>query len=115
MKITSEMKKGCAVFVIDGSVELFAADEIERTISQAVKKKSYDRVVIDLHGVDYIDSTGIGAFLKLTAAFRGITAIRICGLQPTIASLFKVINMNKLVPVDGTVDESIRALTAGRS
>lgn len=113
MKVTSENIKGCAVFYIEGSVELFAADEIGKIIATAIKKQDYDKVILHLGGVDYIDSTGIGALLKTAADYRGRTAIRLCSLQPGITNLFKVINLNRLIPVDVTLDDSVRALTQG--
>lgn len=113
MKITNENIKGCAVFYIEGSVELFAADEIGAIIAAVIKKQGYDKLILHLGGVDYIDSTGIGALLRAAADYRDRTAIRLCALQPGIANLFKVINLNRLIPVDVTLDDSVRALTQG--
>jgi anti-sigma B factor antagonist len=49
---------------INGEVDLACVPELERTVDRALRAAP-ERVVVDLRGATFIDSSGIGALLRL--------------------------------------------------
>jgi anti-sigma B factor antagonist len=68
------------------------ADEIDRVINE--KPKS---VIVDLSGLDLIDSSGVAALVKLYKGVRsGGGAITISGARDQPLAIFKLLRMDKV-------------------
>ncbi len=112
MRISSFEKNGCAVFRIEGSVELFTADIIMEKLYGTIEEKGFTRVVLDFTEVDYLDSAGLKALILMLKKCSDRVKIRLCGLQSGVARLFEVTNMARFMPVDPSLDTSIRELNS---
>jgi anti-sigma B factor antagonist len=67
--------------------------------------------VFDLSSLQFIDSSGLGAFLfsmRMINAKGGSLAL--CALQPTVRSIFEQVRMNKVIDVYATRETAIAAL-----
>jgi anti-sigma B factor antagonist len=64
--ITTEIgANGDAVLVVAGAIDLASRDEIVTAAQTALNDASTKALVLDLSGVTFIDSTGIGAIIGL--------------------------------------------------
>ncbi len=65
-------------------------------------------VVLDMSGVHFVDSTGLGALLSL---MRGLAAqdgsLRMAGLQDQVLNMFRLVRMNMVFDIYGSVDEAM--------
>ena len=61
--------------ILAGDLDLATVDVLDRTVEQAITADQLRHLVIDLDGVTFCDSTGVGALIKArdAAAGRGIT------------------------------------------
>ena len=60
----------------------------------------YTRVVIDLSGVDYLDSSAFAMFLHLLRVARSnYCTYRICGLTPRASELFALLQLHKALDI----------------
>jgi len=60
----------------------------------------YTRVVIDLSGVDYLDSSAFAMFLHLLRVARSnYCTYRICGLTPRAGELFEMLQLHKALDI----------------
>ena len=84
--------------------------DIETEI-QDIIKGGCTKLIVDLASLDYIDSASLG---MLTASRNQLTntggQIRLCRAHGTTARVLKVIHMDKIMPVDETLEESQAAL-----
>lgn len=68
-------------------------------------------IVLDLESVDFIDSSGIGALLT---CLRQVTAkgaaFRMCNVSEQVRSIFSLVRMERIAPLDQSRDEAINAL-----
>jgi anti-sigma B factor antagonist len=74
------------------------------------------KLVFDLSGVHYIDSTGLGILTLCSAtmqASRG--ALRVAGAQPLPQKLFELTKLDKIVSFFPTVEEACRDFTLAES
>ena len=67
------------------------------------------RVVIDLGGVQFIDSTGLGALVALRRALRDPWALRLVTANPRVRLLTEMTRLDRVLPIVGTVREAVAA------
>jgi anti-anti-sigma factor len=88
--------------IISFSVNRINANNVD-TIKPAIVKLfevPYTRVVIDLSGVDYLDSTAFAMFLHLLRIARSnYCTFRLCGLTPRAGEIFEMLQLNKVLDI----------------
>ena len=57
-----------AELVLTGDLDMAAAFKLEPAIEQVVSQNDVDELVLDLGGVDFIDSAGLGSWCPRTIA-----------------------------------------------
>jgi len=94
--ITSERIDG--VEVIGFTTDRLNALNVD-TVRPSIEKlfdTPYTRVMIDLAGVEYLDSTAFAMFLYLLrAATSNYCTIKLCGLAPHPMELFELLQLHK--------------------
>ena len=87
------------------------ADEIRETIVKVFENANV-KMVIDLNGVEYMDSSGIGCFLSsLKAAKNNYGALKFAGAEPTVKALFETLHLHtifEIYPDTGSCVDSFR-------
>jgi anti-sigma B factor antagonist len=58
LRVEVSESPGCARIVLSGQFDIASADDAGRAL-QALLHRGLDRVVIDLSGLDFMDSTGV--------------------------------------------------------
>lgn len=71
-------------------------------------------VLLDLEGVKFIDSSGLGALLSIMRRINenGGT-FQVCSVSPAIVILFELVRMHKILKTFKTRDEAIKAIKSG--
>jgi len=71
------------------------------------------RMIINLEGVKYIDSTGFSIFisLKKTATSMG-GQLKLCNLAPEVMHLFEMLQLNYVFQIYSSLDECIKSFDA---
>ena len=67
-------------------------------------------VVLDLAAVSFIDSSGLGALISTLKALGSDGKLVITGARGTVASLFKLTRMDKVLRLFGTNEEGLAAI-----
>jgi len=71
---------------------------------------SEDRVVLVLTNLEFVDSSGLGAFLS---CMRKVTSsggvFKLAELHSTVRSLFELVRMHRVIEIYNTTDEAIAA------
>ena len=87
------------------------ATEFRGAISAAITGEK--RVLIDLSGVQFVDSSGLGALL---ACLRQLAAeggrLRLCGIGRTVRSLFELVRMHRVFDICVTRESALAAFRA---
>lgn len=68
-----------------------------------------DKVILDLTGVNFVDSAGLGAILSL---MRGLTerkgVFRICSVSKSVAVLFDLVKIHQIIEIYDTRDMALK-------
>ena len=76
--------------------------------------KLYDvqnsKVIIDLEGVRYIDSTGFGCFLTaMKTARNNYGKLKICNIEPDVLSIFRALQLHTVLDLHDDIDSCINS------
>lgn len=110
MTITTEIQGGIGVIHVDGPLTAATIDEFRRIFWPWYVLAGCRNVVLDLGGVESLDSTGLGtlvAALKLASEKGG--DIRIANLQKRPRLVFEITRSYKVFEIFETVAEAIAA------
>jgi len=92
-------------------------DKLNTTVSDEVGSelvKLFDipnaRVIIDLTGIKYIDSSGFGCFLStMKAARNNYGKLKICNINPEVLTIFKSLQLHTVLDICDDVDSCIKS------
>jgi len=90
-------------------------DRFNALITEPVKEdlKSFfnnpgTRLILNLEGIKYIDSSGFGVFLSiLKTATNSKGIFKICGIAPEVMELFKLLQLHNVFTLYSTLDECL--------
>ena len=98
-----------AVVDVRGEIDVYTAPKLREKLIELVSEGSYD-VIVNLEGVDFLDSTGLGVLvgaLKRVKAHDGSLSL-VC-TQDKILKIFKITGLTKVFPIHNSVDEATSA------
>ena len=83
---------------ISGRITLgYECQDVEVAVEDLIRD-SKKKVVFDLTGLDYIDSTGIGIIIMCCGKMRAAGGeLRLAALQPRIAELMKITRLDQVI------------------
>ena len=97
-----------ATFTVN-KINALIADEIRDQIIK-VFENAHAKVVIDLKGVEYIDSSGFGCFLSsLKAAKNNYGILKIANAEPPVKALFETLHLHTIFEIFGDTDSCLRS------
>ncbi|CAM3921403.1 STAS domain-containing protein [Alkalicoccus chagannorensis] len=104
LDIDVQEKKGKNVAFVEGEVDVYTATKLKETI-QPLAEGEHD-LVIDLSGVDYIDSTGLGIFIgALKASEKSEGSMTLTGLNDRVRRLFEITGLHEVIDIDAAKRE----------
>ena len=107
---TSSLDNGIGLIEAKGS--LVGGDETVE-LRQAVAgfiEREYSKLLIDLGGVTYINSTAIGVLVSAHASYaRKGWHIKLCGMNKNITNIFVITKLTLVFDVYDTRDEAIKS------
>jgi anti-sigma B factor antagonist len=110
LKIQSaEPEAGLRVITLAGPLTLSTLFEFQTDI----RREATDSLVIDLAGVPYMDSAGLGCLLGgLTSCQRSHRGFALAGISERVLTVFQITNVDTLVPMYPDVATATAALKA---
>jgi anti-sigma B factor antagonist len=92
-------------------------DRFNALITEPVKEdlKSFfnnegTRLILNLEGIKYIDSSGFGVFLSiLKTATNSKGQFRICGISAEVMELFKLLQLHNVFTLYRTLDDCLES------
>lgn len=100
-------RDGWAVLAVSGEVDVATAPRLRERLIELVNSGRH-RIVVDLSGVEFLDSTGLGVLvgaLKRVRTHDGELAL-VCA-EPRILKVFEITGLTKVFTMFGSVDEAV--------
>src|SRR5580704_11373662 len=106
LQIDSQVVGGVPTIYLQGELDSYSAPRV-RNILETLTENQHPTVLIDMTGLEYIDSAGLGV---LVAALKEVNdhdgALAIMGLTPAVARVFRVTGLDNLFMVCTDADEA---------
>lgn len=102
-------KDGQTVLQVGGEVDIYTAPRLRERLVELVGE-GHHRIIVDMTGVDFLDSTGLGVLvggLKRVRSHDGSLAL-VCD-QERILKIFRITGLTKVFPIYDTVHEAVQA------
>ncbi len=110
MYLTQTFREGpWSVTAVAGELDVVGGPELRQHVMAQVREGSH-RLVLDLSGIDFIDSFGLGVIvgaLKRTRLLDGDLRIVVPG--PRIRRVFEVCDLDRVFELHRTVQEAVSA------
>ncbi len=98
------------VVEVAGELDLHSAPQLRAEVGRALEN-NVPRIVIDLAGVTFLDSTGVGVLVGALKRARAATgALNFCGAQPRVRRVFEITGLLGALPLFDTRDQACAAL-----
>jgi anti-sigma B factor antagonist len=97
---------GRAVVAVGGEIDVYTAPNLRDCITELVSAGTYD-IVIDLEGVEFLDSTGLGVLvggLKKVRAHDG--SLELICTQERLLKIFRITGLAKVFVIRDSVDSA---------
>jgi anti-sigma B factor antagonist len=94
------------VVQLKGDVDLRTSPDLRENLLQLIKQRP-ERLILDLAGVGYMDSSGVGTMVELKRRIerRGGELV-LAGLQPRVRSLLEITRLDQFFTIASSVDEA---------
>jgi anti-sigma B factor antagonist len=99
---------GVTVLAPSGRLDVAGAPSLKDAVTEAVKNDGPPKVVIDLEGVSFVDSTGLGsviAALKLVRSSKG--DLRLAAPNQQVRVVLELTTLDRVFPYFATVEEAL--------
>lgn len=96
---------------VEGEIDASNVDDISDRLRAMVSNRSF-ALVVDLTGIEYVDSAGINLLFSLAEELRGRQQRLTLVVRETspIARMFALTGLNRTVPTHGTLDAALASL-----
>jgi anti-sigma B factor antagonist len=102
-----QTEKGITVLAPTGRLDVTGAPTLKEAVTDAVKN-GQPRLVIDMEGVSFVDSTGLGsviAALKLVRSSQG--DLRLAAPNQQVRVVLELTTLDRVFPYYPTVEEAL--------
>ncbi|MEI2784865.1 MAG: STAS domain-containing protein [Candidatus Nanopelagicales bacterium] len=106
MDITTSDIEGAAgtVVAVTGELDVFTAPQLEVALQDQIGQGHAD-LVVDLSGVEFLDSTGLGVMVKaLKWAREAGGGLRVVATQERITKVFTITGLDEVMQLSGSVE-----------
>lgn len=104
---SGESAGGFSVVEARGEIDVYTAPRLRDQLVELVDAGHYD-IVVDMRGVQFLDSTGLGVLvggLKRVRQHDG--SLRLVCTQERIVKIFRITGLTKVFPIHASLEEAI--------
>jgi len=104
---TVRWKDRTAIVEVLGDIDLNRSQAFQQALLSLLDE-SPQRVVIDLSGVPYMDSSGVASLVKLLSRARKAgLGLSLVGLQDRVRSVFEITRLDSVFDIRATQEEAL--------
>ena len=97
------------VLPLEGEIDLHVAPRLESSLARITKKRP-SRVVVDLSGVTFIDSSGLAVLIRALQDIQKYGGkLQLSGITAEVRSIFEMARLDQVFLIDQRDDELLAA------
>lgn len=107
------LDSGVQVLTLAGNMTLGREVQHFEWLVEDMLKKQQNRIVVDMTGVGYVDSSAIGIIVCSHGAVANAGGqLRLAGVGARVSSVFNITKVDAILHIDASPADSLRALGA---
>lgn len=107
LNVSTRQQENHVVVAPIGEIDLHTAPQLQTELSDQLRAGA-DRLIVDLTGVDFCDSTGVNVLLAaLRKAQEQGGSLCLVGLQPAVRKVLGITGLDRVFPVADSVESAI--------
>jgi anti-sigma B factor antagonist len=111
LQVNSEKAGDVTILTCTGEVDLSSAPQLREALAPVFNEVK-PRLLVDLSGVSFMDSTGIGIMVNTLNRMREKNgACAFCGLQPRVHRILQIAGLLNALPLHETRAAALLSLT----
>jgi len=98
----------CSVVHVEGDIDLKTSPELRSAILDLYENRGQERVILDLAGVNYIDSSGVASLVEgLQEAKKRKARFILSALNDSPRHVLELTRLTKVFEITKTVEEAL--------
>ena len=109
--LKSETRNGVEILSFENvsKLNILVAQSLKEEIAQYLNKPG-KKIVLNLDGIEYVDSSGFGALLSiLRNAKNNDSLFKICNISEDVMELVKLLQLHNVFEIHSSVDECVQS------
>lgn len=96
------------VCALSGEININTSPDLRKVFDELITKKT-TKVILDMGGVNYIDSSGLATLIEMLRRMKKYDGkLRLCNLSDKIRSLFEITKLTKLFEMFNSEAEALK-------
>ena len=109
MKVDVIKENGIVVIAVKGEIDVETSPQLRECFDKLLAEGEHN-YVIDMGGVDFIDSSGLAALVMLFKRVRiGEGDVKLCCIKPEILKIFELTRLNRVFDIFDTRAEAVES------
>jgi anti-sigma B factor antagonist len=109
LDVSTSDQDGRTVVAAKGEVDLFTAPSLDTELTRVVSDGATS-VVVDLGGVEFLDSTGLSVIVKALKRVREAGGtLSVVVTSERVGKVFRITGLDQIVPVHASLAEALEA------
>jgi len=110
MHIATRQQGTSTVVDVQGDIDLYNSPEVRKIILEELKEKKVPRLIVNLSGVRYIDSSGVASLVEGLKVSRTLSSrFMLYGLSPAAREVLELSRLIRVFEVFATEQEALTA------
>ncbi|HXZ19375.1 MAG TPA: STAS domain-containing protein [Candidatus Acidoferrales bacterium] len=110
MQIATRQQGNSTLVDVQGDIDLYNSPEVRKIILEELKEKKVSRLIVNLTGVRYIDSSGVASLVEGLKVSRNMSSrFMLYGLSPAAREVLELSRLIRVFEVYGTEQEALQA------
>ena len=107
LQVSTREESGRTVVAAIGEVDVYTAPTLDEELTRLVDAGA-SSLVIDLSGVDFLDSTGLSVIVKALEAVRSRDGrLDVVVTAERVAKVFRITGLDEMVSLHGSLDAAL--------
>jgi len=103
------LEANAAVVTTEGEITVFTSPALRDSL-RAVTDRKPDRIVLDLQGTRYVDSSGVATLVEVLQSVKRYQGkLILAGMTDRVRGVFEIARLDSLFPFADTVEEALKA------
>ena len=107
LNVESEVINSTLVIRPQGEIDLGRSPDLRKKMGEFIAS-SPQKIVVDLSGVSYMDSSGVATLVEALQQCRtGSISLTLCAMQDRVRSIFEIARLDMVFTIATTIEEAL--------